>query len=115
MLGFMMLVFLMWAHADRVGTVSGGWLETVRTSSFETLVAPPAGDLGAPGPDGGAVSPESAPGLAAAPPGARAEQAAAEPSPAVAGARGTIDDDEHLDAYNAYLARLNQPGHGPSR
>jgi hypothetical protein len=30
----------------------------------------------------------------------------------VAGARGTIDDDEHLDAYNAYLARLNQPGHG---
>src|SRR6202034_2343129 len=41
MLGFMMLVFLMWAHADRVGTVSRGWLETVRTASFETLVAPP--------------------------------------------------------------------------
>jgi putative copper resistance protein D len=120
MLGFMMLVFLMWAHADRVGTVSGGWLETVRTSSFETLVAPPAGDLGAPGPDRGAAGPESAPGLAAVPPGARAEPAAAEPTPAeptpaVAGARGTIDDDEHLDAYNAYLARLNQPGHGPSR
>ena len=40
MLGFMMLVFLMWAHADRVGTVNRGWLETVRTSSFESLVAP---------------------------------------------------------------------------
>jgi hypothetical protein len=36
------------------------------------------------------------------------------PPPAVAGARGTIDDDEHLDAYNAYLARLNQPGPGPA-
>jgi hypothetical protein len=33
----------------------------------------------------------------------------------VAGAHGTIDDDEHLDAYNAYLARLNQPGHRPGR
>ena len=42
MLGFMMLVFLMWAHADRVGTLSQGWLETVRTASFETLVAPAA-------------------------------------------------------------------------
>jgi putative copper resistance protein D len=115
MLGFMMLVFLMWAHADRVGTVSRGWLETVRTSSFETLVAAPAGDRGASGPDPGASGPESAPGLAAASPGARAEPAAAEPTPAVAGARGTIDDDEHLDAYNAYLARLNQPGHRPGR
>jgi hypothetical protein len=26
-----------------------------------------------------------------------------------------ISDDEHLDAYNAYLARLNQPGHRPGR
>ena len=115
MLGFMMLVFLMWAHADRVGTVPRGWLETVRTSSFETLVAAPARDRGAAGPDRSAAGPESAPGLAAASPGARAEPAAAAPTPAVAGARGTIDDDEHLDAYNAYLARLNQPGHGPSR
>ncbi len=41
MLGFMMLVFLMWAHADRVGTVNRGWLEAVRTSSFESLVAAP--------------------------------------------------------------------------
>jgi hypothetical protein len=30
-------------------------------------------------------------------------------------ARGGIDDDEHLAAYNAFLARLNQaePGHRP--
>ena len=51
MLGFMMLVFLMWAHADRVGTVNRGWLEAVRTSSFESLVAAPAADRGASGPD----------------------------------------------------------------
>ena len=112
MLGFMMLVFLMWAHADRVGTASRGWLETVRTASFETLVAPPGSSRGAsaspsrPAPDP-ARDPESAPEPAAAgPPPAE---------PAVAGARGTIDDDEHLDAYNAYLARLNQPGHRPGR
>jgi cytochrome c oxidase assembly factor CtaG len=124
MLGFMMLVFLMWAHADRVGTASRGWLEAVRTASFETLVAPSA-------PARVASGPEPAPDLAAA---AHATQAAARssgatassdaaagpdaeaaPEPAVAGARGTIDDDEHLAAYNAYLARLNQPGPGPAR
>jgi hypothetical protein len=115
MLGFMMLVFLMWAHADRVGTVGHSWLETVRTTSFETLVAAPAADRGASGPDRGAAGPESAPVPAAASPGAQAGPEAAEPTPAVAGARGTIDDDEHLDAYNAYLARLNHPGPGASR
>jgi cytochrome c oxidase assembly factor CtaG len=111
MLGFMMLVFLMWAHADRVGTVNRGWLEAVRTSSFESLVAAGAADRAAAAPGGGASGPDPA----AAPSGAQAAPAAAEPTPAVAGAHGTIDDDEHLDAYNAYLARLNQPGHGPGR
>jgi putative copper resistance protein D len=108
MLGFMMLVFLMWAHADRVGTASRGWLETVRTASFETLVTPPAAARSAPGPGSG---PQAGAGPEAAP----AAAAGAAPEPAVAGARGTIDDDEHLDAYNAYLARLNQPGHRPGR
>ncbi|MGD0925082.1 MAG: cytochrome c oxidase assembly protein [Streptosporangiaceae bacterium] len=125
MLGFMMLVFLMWAHADRVGTVSRGWLETVRTASFETLVAPPGAARSASGPGS---APESAAAARAAaarsapevahPPGAtpaRPPSAGAAPEPAVAGARGTIDDDEHLAAYNAYLARLNQPGHRPGR
>jgi cytochrome c oxidase assembly factor CtaG len=111
MLGFMMLVFLMWAHADRVGTVNRGWLEAVRTSSFESLVAAGAADRAAAGPGGSASGPDPA----AAPSGTQAAPAAAEPTPAVAGAHGTIDDDEHLDAYNAYLARLNQPGHGPGR
>ncbi len=124
MLGFMMLVFLMWAHADRVGTVSRGWLEAVRTASFETLVAPSA-------PARAASGPEPAPDLASAAHGTQAAalssaatassgatagaDAKAAPEPAVAGARGTIDDEEHLAAYNAYLARLNEPGHRPGR
>jgi cytochrome c oxidase assembly factor CtaG len=122
MLGFMMLVFLMWAHADRVGTVNRGWLEAVRTSSFESLVAAPAADRGAAspdrgasGPDRGVVGPDPAQAPAAGSPRAQAGPAAGQPTPAVAGGRGTIDDDEHLDAYNAYLARLNQPGHRPGR
>jgi hypothetical protein len=30
----------------------------------------------------------------------------------VAGRRETVDDDEHLAAYNAYLARLNKSHEG---
>jgi hypothetical protein len=41
----------------------------------------------------------------------QAAGAAAEPLPE---GRGGIDDDEHLAAYNAYLARLNQPPPGPA-
>ncbi len=115
MLGFMMLVFLMWAQADRVGTLNRGWLEAVRTSSFESLVAAPAADPDASGPDRGVADPDPGPAPGAPSAGAQAGPAAADPTPAVAGARGTIDDDEHLDAYNAYLARLNQPGPGPGR
>jgi hypothetical protein len=36
-------------------------------------------------------------------------------APALAAARGNIDDDEHLDAYNAYLARLNQAERRPGQ
>src|ERR1019366_2891060 len=98
---FMMLVFLMWAHADRVGTVSRGWLETVRTASFETLVAPAGAARGASGPGSGpesaaaapAAAAHSAPDVAPAPgaPPARPVGAGggAAPEPAVAGARGT--------------------------
>ncbi|MGH3070539.1 MAG: cytochrome c oxidase assembly protein [Streptosporangiaceae bacterium] len=115
MLGFMMLVFLMWAHADQVGTASRGWLEAVRTSSFETLVAAPAPDRGAPGPGRGAAAPDPARAPAAASHDAQAAPAPAAPAPAAADVRGTIDDDEHLAAYNAYLARLNQSGPGPGQ
>jgi cytochrome c oxidase assembly factor CtaG len=87
MFGLMMLVFLMWSQDERAATSGHGWFERARQENLATLVgsAGPAG--------GGAV-------LASGPPAAR---------------RGGVDDDEHLAAYNAYLARLNQPpGTGPS-
>jgi putative copper resistance protein D len=74
---FMMLAVWMWSRDDRAGWFSRGWLETARKASFDQLVRAPAG---------------SAP---AGPPAA----------PAVG--RAGIDDDEHLAAYNEYLARLN--------
>jgi putative copper resistance protein D len=98
MLAFMMLVYVMWAHADRMGTRSRGWLEAVRTASFETLVTP------------------ASPAASAATPVSAASTASTASAPAASSStRGNIDDDEHLDAYNAYLARLNQSGPGSGK
>jgi hypothetical protein len=87
MLAFMMIVVWMWARDDRA--TLGSWLEGARRSRFEELVA------GQPG-----AAPASVPG-----PGRRsgAPGEPGTPSPA----QGAIDDDEHLAAYNAYLARLH--------
>jgi cytochrome c oxidase assembly factor CtaG len=100
MFAFMMLVFLMWARADKGGASSFGWLEKVRSNSFDRLVttAPPAST--------------GASGAAASGTVGTASPAAA--STASTSSAGTIDDDEHLAAYNDYLARLNQSGHGPA-
>src|SRR5713101_1556607 len=87
MLAFIMIVFLMWSRDDLAATRGHGWLETVRKSNFDELVA-----THAPRDEAGTPS------------GASGTKAAKEAS-------GGIDDDEHLAAYNAYLARLNQPGH----
>jgi hypothetical protein len=72
----------MWARSDRGGDSSLGWLEKVRSNSFEHATRQ-------------ATSPAAA-------------------SPVAASAHRTIDDDEHLAAYNDYLARLNQSGHDPA-
>jgi cytochrome c oxidase assembly factor CtaG len=145
MFGFMMLVFGMWARtADRAGTRGGGWLEAARTANFDHLVqpsavaagaSPPAGTAtpsgsGAATPSGsGAATPSGSGAATPAVAGAATPGGAGSGTPArsgapvrpvpggglVAGPDGTIDDDEHLAAYNAYLARLNQSGHGPAR
>jgi cytochrome c oxidase assembly factor CtaG len=72
MLAFMMIVFLMWSRDDLAGTRGQGWLEAVRKSNFDDLVA----------------------------------------THAAADRASGIDDDEHLAAYNDYLARLNRGGPG---
>jgi cytochrome c oxidase assembly factor CtaG len=82
MLAFIMIVLWMWARDDSASL--GGWLEAARKSRFDELVAGHAGT--------GAVPAAGGPG-------------SGEPRPGAHG--GGIDDDEHLAAYNAYLARLN--------
>jgi cytochrome c oxidase assembly factor CtaG len=104
MLAYIMIVFLMWSRDDLAATRSQGWLEAVRKSAFEDLVAA-----------------HPAPGEASrASQHSRASQdSRASDNSETIGVHGAgrassgsgIDDDEHLAAYNAYLARLNQPGH----
>jgi hypothetical protein len=83
----MMLVFLMWSRDERAAVSGHGFFERARQANLATLVA-------------SHQSAASGAGLVTA----RTEAAADQP---VIDGRG-IDDDEHLAAYNAYLARLNQ-------
>jgi putative copper resistance protein D len=83
MLAFIMIAVWMWSRDDRASL--GGWLEAARKSQFDELVAGQA-----------AGSP--------AVPAARGPAAGAASRPV---RDGGIDDDEHLAAYNEYLARLS--------
>jgi cytochrome c oxidase assembly factor CtaG len=88
MFALMMTVFFAWSREVR-SDGGLGWLEAARRANFATVVnahreasaaggAPSAGQAGQAGPAAPVRSAES------------------------------VDDDEHLAAYNAYLARLNQ-------
>ena len=94
MLAFIMVVFLLWSRDDLAATRSHGWLETARKSNFEALVATQ-------------VMPDET-GTAS---GATGTQTGPQAAKGASSTSGGIDDDEHLAAYNAYLARLNAPGH----
>jgi putative copper resistance protein D len=118
MFGLMMLVFLMWSTDSRASASGHGWLEAARRASFASLIAS-APAPGRPG-DGGEGAPAGRPGdggeSAAAAAGTGENGTAAATAPAAAAnwdGRGGIDDDEHLAAYNAFLARLNaaETGH----
>jgi cytochrome c oxidase assembly factor CtaG len=80
MFGLMMLVFLMWSRDERAAISGHGWFERARQENLATLAR--------------SGQPSAAGSAAAVVPAARG---------------GVDDDDEHLAAYNAYLARLNQP------
>src|SRR5580704_6259613 len=86
MFGLMMLVFLMWSTDERASVSGRSWFERARQENLATLVASQQ-----PAAAGAAVV-----GVGA--PDSRSTES-----------RSTIDDDEHLAAYNAYLARLHQP------
>jgi cytochrome c oxidase assembly factor CtaG len=82
MFGLMMFVFLMWSQDERAAISGHGWFEQARRENLASLV-----------------------GTRSQPSGT----AAAGPASKQQAARGGIDDDEHLAAYNAYLARLHEP------
>jgi len=95
MLAFMMIVVWMWGRDTRADSLGlGRWLEAARRSRFDELVA------GRP-----------AHAVAAVPGTERQPEAAGAPA-APRASHGAIDDDEHLAAYNAYLAQLNRPAPG---
>jgi hypothetical protein len=104
MFGLMMLVFFMWSRDERAANRGHGWLESARRASLAGLVAGQHGPGAAAA--GGAEAGSAGDSAGAAAGGA--EGAAAGPAAVSWDARGGIDDDEHLAAYNAFLARLNE-------
>ena len=91
MFGFMMMVVLMWSLDERAEGVGHGWLEAARKASFDQLVSA----VGSP---------------AAARSGETGAQPVAGPRRPASPHSDSIDDEEHLAAYNAYLARLHRSG-----
>ena len=80
MFGLMMAVFFAWSRESR-SDGGLGWLEAARRANFAAVV-------------GEHRETSTSPGV-------RQQAAASSQSE-------SVDDDEHLAAYNAYLARLNQ-------
>jgi len=125
MFGLMMLVFLAWSRDERPAASGRGWLEAARRASMASLVAShpgpgtgPAGDQAAAGQPSGTQPPGTQPPGARRADGQPAAGGAAATAPAPGGdwsGRGGIDDDEHLAAYNAFLARLNESEPGRQR
>ena len=93
MFGLVMAVFFAWSREKR-GDSGLGWLEAARRSNFATLVSAP---------QDASVGRGGEPGTAAS-----ASAASADAASAGRGA-ASVDDDEHLAAYNAFLARINKP------
>ena len=91
----MMLVFLVWSRDGRISASGGGWLEAARRASFTGLTGAGQPGQASAGTTGGSA--DTAAAATAAAPGGRTARRD----------DGTIDDDEHLAAYNEYLARVN--------
>lgn len=89
MFGLVMAVFFAWSREPR-GDRGLGWLEVARRSNFAALVSADKG---------------SAAGRAEAPPAGSADRA----DRAARLGDESVDDDEALAAYNAFLARINKP------
>jgi hypothetical protein len=86
-----------------------GWLEAARRNSLASLVAARPAPV-APGAAAAPAAAEAGPAGSAA--GGDSADAGAAPPDVNWDRRGGIDDDEHLAAYNAFLARLNEAESG---
>jgi len=84
MFGLVLAVFFAWSR-EKSADGGLGWLESARRSTFATLVSSHQDTSTGPGPSSTTVQ-------------ARESE--------------TVDDDEHLAAYNAFLARINKPPDG---
>ena len=91
MLGLVMAVFFAWSREKR-GDGGLGWLESARRSNFATLVS---------------AHQDAAAGHGGPPSATPAMDRASDRVSDRASDRVSVDDDEHLAAYNAFLARLN--------
>ena len=80
MFGLMMVVFLGWSREGQTSGSGQGWLEAARRASFAGLTGP--------------GTPRQTADTVSVPATQRRDER-------------TIDDDEHLAAYNEYLARIN--------
>jgi putative copper resistance protein D len=89
MFALVMAVFFAWSREKR-SDGGLGWLESARRSNFATLVSAHQDAVAG---HGGPPS--------ATPASERASDRASD--------RESVDDDEHLAAYNAFLARINKP------
>jgi hypothetical protein len=107
MFGLVMAVFFAWSREKRADG-GLGWLESARRSNFATLVSSHQDASEGPGPAATAAAAATVAAAAAAGSGPAAGSA-----PAASGRREeNVDDDEHLAAYNAFLARINKPQDG---
>ena len=90
-----MAVFFAWSR-EKQADGGLGWLESARRSNFATLV--------------GSHQAANAAGSPGVPASAGSASAGATPvSAAPVSDAESVDDDEHLAAYNAFLARINKP------
>jgi cytochrome c oxidase assembly factor CtaG len=127
MFGLMMLVFLAWSRDERPAATGRGWFEAARRASMGSLIAThPAPSAATAGTGNQPDASQLAGGQAAGDQPSGDQPSGDQPGGsqpatgdlATAGdwsGRGGIDDDEHLAAYNAFLARLNESEPGRRR
>jgi putative copper resistance protein D len=106
MFGLVMAVFFAWSREKRADG-GLGWLESARRSNFATLVSSHQDAR-----EGTGLAATAAKAATAATVGTVGTVGTAGSASAAGRREENVDDDEHLAAYNAFLARINKPQDG---